>query len=431
MRSLFSRSYTAAAPWFFALLAAALVAACGGGGRDPVLGNGGATLAPSVTATTPLNAAAGVCPSSAVTASFSGAPGFRLDPATVNAASFTLTGPGATPVVASAISVDAATGRIATFKPVAALTPGVVYTATLKSGAAGVKDNATPANAMVADFSFAFTAGASTPACLQAAIGSGDAVGSGNASILGMAAPFGTIGGSAGMTNQGILTIINGDIGTTAVSTAVTGFHSTGPGCTYTEVLGMNMGLVTGRIYTAAPPPTVACPTEGTAETFAIANQARLDAVTAYNALAALPDGGVPAPANLATRTLAPGVYKAPGGSFMIQGGDLTLDAQGDPNAVFVFQMASTLTVGGPGAAAPQSVTLINGAQPKNVFWQVGTAATINAGGGGTMVGTIIASSGAAFSTAGNVAVVTLNGRALSLGASVTLVNTVINVPAP
>ena len=431
MRSLFSRSHTTAAPWFFALLAAALVTACGGGGRDPVLGTGGATLAPSVTSTMPLNAAAGVCPSNAVTANFSGAPGFRLDPATVNATSFTLTGPGVTPVIASGITVDAATGRIATFKPAVALTPGVAYTATLKGGAAGIKDNATPPNAMAADFSFSFTAGANTPACLQAAIGSGAAVGEGNASILGMAAPFGTIGGSAGMTNQGILTVINGDIGTTAVSTAVTGFHSTGPGCTYTEVLGMNMGLVTGRIYTAAPPPTVACPSEGTAETFAIANQSRLDAVTAFNALAGLPDGGVPAPANLATQTLAPGVYKAPGGSFMIQGGDLTLDAQGDPNAVFVFQMATTLTVGGPGAAAPQSVTLINGAQPKNVFWQVGTAATINAGGGGTMVGTIIAASGAAFSTAGNVTVVTLNGRALSLGASVTLVNTVINVPAP
>jgi hypothetical protein len=115
----------------------------------------------------------------------------------------------------------------------------------------------------------------------------------------------------------------------------------------------------------------------------------------------------------------------------MIQGGDLTLDAQGDANAVFIFQMATTLTVGGPGAAAPQSIILVGGAQAKNVFWQVGSAATINAGGGGTMVGTIISQAGAAFSTAGNVAVVTLNGRVLSLNASVTLVNTVINVPAP
>jgi hypothetical protein len=119
----------------------------------------------------------------------------------------------------------------------------------------------------------------------------------------------------------------------------------------------------------------------------------------------------------------------APGGSFLIEGGNLTLDAQGDANATWVFQMATTLTVGGPGAAFPQSIILAGGALAKNVFWQVGSFATINAAGGGTMVGTIISQEGASFSTAGNVNIVTLNGRALSLGASVTLVNTVINVP--
>jgi hypothetical protein len=93
--------------------------------------------------------------------------------------------------------------------------------------------------------------------------------------------------------------------------------------------------------------------------------------------------------------------------------------------------MASSLTVGGPGAAFPESVILINGAQPKNVFWQVGSSATINAGGGGTMVGTIIAQAGVTFSTAGSVSITTLNGRAIGLNASVTLVNTIINVPAP
>ena len=128
---------------------------------------------------------------------------------------------------------------------------------------------------------------------------------------------------------------------------------------------------------------------------------------------------------------LAPGVYTSAAGSFMIEGGDLTLDAMGDANAAWVFQMATTLSVGGPGAAFPQNVILVNGARAKNVYWQVGTAATINAGGGGTVEGTIISQAGASFSTAGNTSVVTLNGRVLSLGAVVTLVNTVINVPAP
>lgn len=247
---------------------------------------------------------------------------------------------------------------------------------------------------------------------------------------LASASTFGAFGGSAGVTNQGVNTVVNGDIGTTAVSTAVTGFHDAGPGCTYTET-GSNIGTVTGLIYTAAPPPTIACPTEGTATTFAIATQARADALAAYNALVAMPSGPDPGAGNLANLTLAPGVYTSAAGTFKIEGGNLTLDAQGDANAKWVFQMATSLTVGGPGAAFPSSIILANGALPKNVFWQVGSAATINAGGGGTMVGTVITQSGAAVSTAGNAAVVTIEGRVLSLGASVTLVNTVINVPAP
>ncbi|MDO9506286.1 ice-binding family protein [Hydrogenophaga sp.] len=248
---------------------------------------------------------------------------------------------------------------------------------------------------------------------------------------LGVASTFGAFGGSAGMTNAGPLTVINGDIGTTAVSTAVTGFRNNKPGCTYTVVAGVHEGVVSGNINTAPPPPTGACLSEGTAATEAIALAARADALVAFNTLAGLP-GGVDAGAgNLANLTLASGIYKAAGGTFMIQGGNLTLDAQGNPNAVWVFQMAQTLTVGGPGAAFPQSVLLTGGAQARNVYWQVGSAATINAGGGGTMEGTIIARTGVSFSTAGNVAITTLNGRALSLDASVTMVNTVINVPAP
>jgi hypothetical protein len=193
----------------------------------------------------------------------------------------------------------------------------------------------------------------------------------------------------------------------------------------------LNVGTVNGLIYTAAPPPTAGCPSEGTAVTFAIATQARADALAAYNQLVAMPGGPNPGAGNLANLTLAPGVYTAAAGSFKIEGGNLTLDAQGNANATWVFQMATTLTVGGPGAAFPSSIILSNGAQAKNVFWQVGTAATINAGGGGTMVGTVIAQAGAAISTAGNAAITTVNGRVLSLGASVTMVNTVINVPAP
>ncbi len=267
----------------------------------------------------------------------------------------------------------------------------------------------------------------------------------GPAPALGVAAGFaGLAGGGAGMTNQGILTVISGaqgqpvSIGTTAASTTVTGFHdlsvpytspSPGPasGCTYTET-PLNIGEVNGTIITDAPPPTISCPAEGTLATKALADQAALDTLAAFNDLAARP-GAVDPGANLGGLTLAPGVYAHSAGTFLITGSDLTLDAGGNADAVWVFQMATSLTVGAAGL--PRSIILAGGAQPKNIFWQVGSSATINAAGGGTMVGTIISSAGTSISTAGNLTITTLNGRALALTASVTIVNTVINVPAP
>jgi hypothetical protein len=372
----------------------------------------------TVGSTNPLTAAVGVCPSATVNATFAVPSGLRMDPLTITPTTFLLTGPGVVAVPAATVTLDAPTGRIATFTPAAPLTNGVLYTATVKSGAAGVKDLAIPANQMAADFTWTFTGGPATGNCLQPV-------------ALGNAAPFGNFGGSAGTTNQGILTVINGDVGTTAASTLITGFHHGLPaaGCIYTET-ALNVGTVNGGIFTAAPPPTVTCPTDGTAATFLIAQNARADALVAYNAMVALPGGPFAGAGNLAGLTLAPGVYTSPT-TFRIQGGDLTLDAAGDANAVWVFQLGTALTVGGPGAAFPQSVILIGGAQAKNVFWQVGSAATINAGGGGTMVGTVISQAGADISTAGSVTLVTIEGRVISLGASVTMVNTVINVPAP
>jgi len=242
-----------------------------------------------------------------------------------------------------------------------------------------------------------------------------------NAPELGAIAPFGGFGGGAGMTNQGLLTVINGDIATTGASTLITGFHDLG-GNVYTET-PLNQGFVNGTIYSATAPPG--------SDPGVVAAAAALAAQTAFDNLspASLPGGIDPGAGQLGGLTLAPGIYQAAGGSFLLTGVDLTLDAGGDANGIFVFQMASSLTVGGPGA--PRSIILTNGAQAKNVFWYVGSSATINAAGGGTMVGTILASAGVSFSTADNVAIVTLNGRAIGLNASVTLVNTVINVPAP
>ncbi len=231
---------------------------------------------------------------------------------------------------------------------------------------------------------------------------------------LGAVKLYGSFGGAAGITNQGTLTVINGDIGTTGAATLITGFHQAlpAPGIDFT-VTTLNRGVVNGTVYASTVP--------GTPIPAGVATDAR----TAFNTLAGMT--GVTQAAQLGGRTLPPGVYSADGGAFLLTGSDLTLDGGGDANSVFVFQMASSLTVGASGA--PRTIHLINGAQSRNIFWQVGSAATINPGGGGTVEGTIIAESGVTFSTADSVILVTLNGRAIGLTASVTMVNTVINIP--
>ncbi|MCC5940047.1 MAG: DUF3494 domain-containing protein [Balneolaceae bacterium] len=238
---------------------------------------------------------------------------------------------------------------------------------------------------------------------------------------LGDASRFGAFGGNAGVTNQGINTVINGSIGTTAASTLITGFHDELTGDIYTETT-LNVGAVTNGIFTAPPAP-------GTATSQQIAEDALADATAARNSISpgSLPGGIDLGTDELGGLTLEPGVYKSASGSYAISDVDLTLDAQGDANATWIFQVESSLTVGTP--TGPRNIIMTNGALPENVFWYVGSAATINGAGGGTMVGTILSDAGVTFSTAGNVEQTVLNGRAISLTASVTMVNTTINVP--
>jgi hypothetical protein len=239
------------------------------------------------------------------------------------------------------------------------------------------------------------------------------------------------------MTNTGLTTVIHGDSGTTATGfSTYTGFHdnsvisSTGVAeCTYTETTA-NVGLVTGKIYSPlVVPPAGVCPGEGTASTIAIADAALAEATTAYTTLQGLPQTGGLA-GQIANTTITPGVYFN-ASSVLITGGPVYLDAQGDPNAYWVFQIGSTLTVGN--SVAPSNVILLNGAQAKNVYWAVGTDVYLEPSGGGIFNGTIISygSTGIAVSTVGNINPVIVNGRLISLNASTTLVDTVINVPAP
>lgn len=350
----------------------------------------GAIVAPRVILTDPFSGETGVSVTKVVTATFD----MAMDPLTLTTSTFTLK-QGTTSILGSVNY----SGNAATFTPNNPLLANAVFTATLTTG---VKNGV--GIPIAANYVWTFTT-----------------INNSNAPYLGSAAPFGAYGGNAGITNQGINTIIYGSIGTIAASTLITGFHDAT--AIYTET-PLNVGNVTGAISTAPPMP-------GTATSFAIATQALADATAAYLSIspASMPGGIDPGAGELGGLTLAPGIYKSNSGTFSISNGDLTLDAQGDPNAVWIFQTAAGLTVGIAGPSGAKSVLLINGALPKNVFWHVGSAATINGAGGGIMVGTIIANSGVTFSTAGNTVQTVLHGRALSLVSSVTMVNTTINVP--
>jgi len=371
------------------------------------------TTAPEIVSTAPANGATGVALNQAVSATFSEA----MNPLTLTLSTFLLyqgTSASGTPIPAT-ITYDAV-NFIATLTPTAPLPAGTSYTATVTNGATDLAGN--PLGTTGAPNPWTFTTGA---AVVPPPIVLGPTI-----------SLFGGFGGPAGMTNQGTETVVNGDIGTTGASTTMTGFHDTSlpivgavwP-CTYTQTT-LNIGQVNGTIDTAPPPPTTECPDEGTAATLAIATTALSEATTAYTTLQGLPSDGKLA-GGLAGTTIYPGVYTN-SSTVGITGGDLTLDAQGDTNAYWVFQIGSSLTVGEAGQ--PSSVILAGGAKASNIFWAVGSGATINGAGGGTFEGTVISQAGISVSTAGVSAITTINGRLIALTASTTLVNTVINVPA-
>jgi len=179
---------------------------------------------------------------------------------------------------------------------------------------------------------------------------------------------------------------------------------NTGP-----STINGDLGVTPGAAITGFPPGTV----NGTVHAAdAVALQAQSDLTTAYNdAAGRTPPAAVPS--DLGGLTLTGGVYKS--ASALQLTGALTLDAQGDPNSVFIFQAASTLIT-----ASASRVNLINGAQPCNVFWQVGSSATL--GTSSVFVGNIMALTSISMNNA-----VTVQGRALARNGSVTLINDTIS----
>jgi len=166
--------------------------------------------------------------------------------------------------------------------------------------------------------------------------------------------------------------------------------------------INADLGIWPGNTLTGAPTVT------GTTHLGDITAQAAQGALTAaYNDAAGRAAGSTIA-GDLGGMTLAPGVYKSTS-TLEVTSADVTLNAGGNPNAVFIFQIASSLTV-----AVGRQVILSGGAQASNITWQVGSSATI--GTNSTVSGDVIALTTVSMGTGA-----TLNGRALARNGSVTL----------
>jgi hypothetical protein len=172
---------------------------------------------------------------------------------------------------------------------------------------------------------------------------------------------------------------------------------NTGP----TTMFG-DLGLAPGSAVTGAPHVLGQTHVDD-----AVAIEAKNNLTTAYNAAASRPTEGS-AGTDLTGQTFTPGVRTA-AGALLLSAGSVVLDAQGDPNAVFIFQIGSTLITG-----SNTTVQLINGAQACNVFWQVGSSATL--GTGTRFVGTIMAAETITANTAA-----TIHGRLLAQTAAVNM----------
>ena len=285
-----------------------------------------------------------------------------MNPATIisPATTFTLAAGGTS--VAGTVSLDS-TDMVATFTPMNLLLVDTQYTATITTGAQDQFGNGLAQN-------FVWTFTTAVTAC---------------------AAPiaFGAPGCSAG--------ILAGQAITSTGLSTVTGDLDISP---LSSITGFPPGTFTG--------------TEHIDDSTAATAQSEL--TTAYTTASTLPPGASLTP-DIGGQTLPPGVYTTINQPSLGITGNLTLDPVGDPNATWIFQISSTLTT------ASGIVTVLPPGKPGNVFWAIGSAATL--GTTTTMAGNLMAQAGITMDTGA-----TLNGRALARTAgAVTIDASTINVP--
>ena len=203
--------------------------------------------------------------------------------------------------------------------------------------------------------------------------------------------------------------ILAGSLISNVPTSAITGDIGLSP-ATRAAITGFGLGEVTGTIYASDDVSPAGVP--------AMLTAAKGDLTTAYNDAAGRTSTDmVLLTGNLGGLTLTLGLYKS-SGSLEISSGDLTFDAKGNANAVFILQMASTLTV-----TSGRKVILSGGAKASNIFWQVGTSATL--GTTSVFKGNIMADQSISLNTGA-----TVEGRLLARIAAVTLAGNTIVKPA-
>ena len=325
------------------------------------------STAPTVSLTNPLNGASNVGQNKSINATFDKI----MAAASINSATFTLK-QGQIPVAGSVSYA----GNTASFVPSASLTAGAQYTATISKNVTDLAGNRLAGNQgnPPNDYVWSFIAAIIPPPLPGAGP---DPVN------LGSASNFAIIAG-AGVTNTGA-TIINGDLGTSPTGT----------------INGFPPGLVNGNIHAADP----------------FAAQAKLDLTSAYIDAQGRSLNAIALPGDLGGLTLAPGLYVNASSTGISGSGKLTLDAQGDPTASWIFKTGSTLTTG-----TGSQIILAGGARAANITWSVGTSATL--GVTSIFKGTILADQSISLATGA-----VTEGRMLTRIGAVTLQGNTVSLP--
>jgi len=313
------------------------------------------TTAPVLSSATPWSGATGVAIGSTVVARFNEA----MSASSINAFTFTLK-QGVT-AVSGTVSYA---GGVATFTPGLSLSPRTSYTATITTGVADLAGNHLASNMV---WSFATADGV----------------------VVVPVQPVSSLG---------TFEILAASTVTSTGATSITGDLGVSPG---TAVTGFPPAVLVGTLHAGDP----------------TAAQAQLALTAAYNDAAGRSVGAIAVAGNLGGMTLAPGVYKSTS-SLEISSGDLTLDAKGNANAVFIFEMASTLVT-----TTGRKVILAGGARAANIIWQVGSSATL--GVSSVFKGNILAMASITVNNGASV-----EGQLLARTGAVTLDSNVVLMPA-